>query len=93
MLLIMMSARGGSPGTTVKRASFFNYNQIKRLDVAVGDRVLLEKALQLDPASPTALRQLGELELAAKDIGKAAAHLKRACELRPDDSTAARTRG
>ena len=52
-------------------------------------RKFLEKALQLDPASPTALRQLGELELAAGDFAKAAAHLKRACELRPDDSTAA----
>jgi arylsulfatase A-like enzyme len=52
-------------------------------------RQFLEKALQLDPSSPTALRQLGELELAAGDFTKAAAHLKRACELRPDDSTAA----
>ncbi len=49
----------------------------------------LEKALQIDPASPTALRQLGELELAAGDFSKAAVHLKRACELRPDDSSAA----
>jgi choline-sulfatase len=52
-------------------------------------RQFLEKALQLDPSSPTALRQLGELELAAGDFAKAAVHLKRACELRPDDSTAA----
>jgi len=52
-------------------------------------RQFLEKALVLDPSSPTALRQLGELELAAGDFVKAAAHLKRACELRPDDSTAA----
>jgi choline-sulfatase len=52
-------------------------------------RQFLEKALQLDPSSPTALRQLGELELAAEDFAKAAVHLKRACELRPDDSTAA----
>jgi choline-sulfatase len=51
-------------------------------------RQYLEKALQLDPNSPSALRQLGELELAAGDFAKAAAHLKRACELRPDDSTA-----
>jgi arylsulfatase A-like enzyme/Flp pilus assembly protein TadD len=49
----------------------------------------LERALQIDPTSPTALRQLGELELAAGDFSKAAVHLKRACELRPDDSTAA----
>jgi choline-sulfatase len=52
-------------------------------------RHFLERALQLDPNSPTALRQLGELELAAGDFTKAGAHLKRACELRPDDSTAA----
>jgi uncharacterized protein HemY len=58
----------------------------KRLSDA---RQFLEKALQLDPSSPTALRQLGELELAAGDFAKAAAHLKRACELRPYDSTAA----
>jgi len=49
----------------------------------------LEKALELDPASPTALRQLGELELAAGDFSKAAAHLKRAHDVRPEDSTAA----
>lgn len=36
-------------GTTVKRASFFNANQIKRLDVAVGDRVLIEKAGEIIP--------------------------------------------
>jgi arylsulfatase A-like enzyme len=52
-------------------------------------RQFLEKALQIDPNSPTALRQLGELELAAGDFAKASVHLKRACELRPDDSTAA----
>jgi choline-sulfatase len=52
-------------------------------------RQFLEKALQLDPNSPTTLRQLGELELAAGDNTQAAAHLKRAEALRPDDSTAA----
>lgn len=52
-------------------------------------RGFLEKALQLDSASPTALRQLGELELAAGDFAKAATHLKRAREVRPEDSTAA----
>ena len=51
-------------------------------------RDYLEKALALDPASPTALRQLGELELVAGDWDKAATHLKRAVEVRPDDSTA-----
>ncbi len=52
-------------------------------------RGYLEKALQLDPSSPTALRQLGEIELASGDYAKAAAHLKRACQVRPEDSTAA----
>ncbi|MGD0211608.1 MAG: sulfatase-like hydrolase/transferase [Terriglobales bacterium] len=52
-------------------------------------RQFLEKALQADPNSPTALRQLGELELAAGDFAKAAGHLKRAYELHPYDSAAA----
>jgi arylsulfatase A-like enzyme len=52
-------------------------------------RRALEKVLQLDPKSPTALRQLGELELQAGDYAKAAEHLKQAREGRPEDSTAA----
>jgi arylsulfatase A-like enzyme/Flp pilus assembly protein TadD len=52
-------------------------------------RQYLEKAVQIDPDSATALRQLGELELAVQDYAKAAAHLKRALQLRGNDSTAA----
>jgi choline-sulfatase len=52
-------------------------------------RQYLEKALQVDPKSATAHRQLAELDLAAGDFPAAVMHLKRACELRPDDSTAA----
>jgi choline-sulfatase len=52
-------------------------------------RGFLEKALELDPSSPTTLRQLGENELAAGDFAKAAIHLKKAREVRPEDSTAA----
>jgi choline-sulfatase len=52
-------------------------------------RRALEKVLQLDPKSPTALRQLGELELQAGDYSKAAEHLKQAREVRPGDATAA----
>ena len=52
-------------------------------------RGFLEKALVLDPTSPTTLRQLGENELAAGDFAKAAVHLKKAWEVRPEDSTAA----
>ena len=49
----------------------------------------LEKVLQLDPKSPTALRQLGELELRAGDYAKAAKHLKHAREVSPTDATSA----
>ena len=52
-------------------------------------RNALEKVLQVDPKSPTALRQLGELELQAGDYGLAAQHLKSAIAIRPDDAVAA----
>jgi choline-sulfatase len=52
-------------------------------------RGALEKVLQLDPKSPTALGQLGELELRAGDYARAAEHLKRAREVRPEDATTA----
>jgi arylsulfatase A-like enzyme/Flp pilus assembly protein TadD len=52
-------------------------------------RQSLDKVLALDPKSPTALRQIGELELQAGDYAKAAQHLKGALEARPDDATAA----
>jgi arylsulfatase A-like enzyme/Flp pilus assembly protein TadD len=58
-------------------------------DRAADARRSLEKVLQLDPKSPTALRQLGELELRAGDYVKSAQHLKAALEVRPDDATAA----
>ena len=51
-------------------------------------RQALKKVLQLDPKSPTALLQLGELELKAEDYAAAAQHLKSAIEARPDDATA-----
>ena len=56
---------------------------------AADARSALEEVLQLDPRSPTALRQIGELELQAGDYSHAAQHLKAALELRPDDATAA----
>jgi tetratricopeptide (TPR) repeat protein len=52
-------------------------------------RQALEKVLTLDPKSPTALRQLGELELQGGDYSKAVLHLKGALEVRPNDATAA----
>jgi arylsulfatase A-like enzyme len=52
-------------------------------------RQALQKVLQLDPRSPTALLQLGELELHTGDFARAAEHLRQAREVRPQDSTAA----
>jgi uncharacterized protein HemY len=47
-------------------------------------RQSLEKVLQLSPKSPTALRDLGQLELKSGDYARAAQHLKGALETRPD---------
>jgi len=78
------------PKDKVEEQNLLHRAMLASDDERSGDaRGYLEKALELDPASPTALRQLGELELAAGDFAKAAAHLKRAREVRPDDSTAA----
>jgi len=52
-------------------------------------RQALEKVLQLNSKSATALRDLGELELKAGDYAKAAQHLKGAMDVRPDDASAA----
>lgn len=52
-------------------------------------RQALEKVLRLNPKSPTALRQLGELEFHDGDYARAAEHLKLGREVRPQDSTAA----
>jgi arylsulfatase A-like enzyme/Flp pilus assembly protein TadD len=49
----------------------------------------LEKVLQLNPKSPTALRDLGEMELHAGEYAKAAEHLKAALQVRPDDASVA----
>jgi tetratricopeptide (TPR) repeat protein len=59
-----------------------------------GDRVAdartaLEKLLQLDPDSASALSQLGSLELSAGDSRRAAEHLTRARTLRPNDAAIA----
>jgi choline-sulfatase len=56
-------------------------------------RSALEKVLQLDPKSPTALLQLGELELQAENYAKAGDYLGRARAVRPDDATAAYYQG
>jgi choline-sulfatase len=56
-------------------------------------REALEKVLQSDPKSSTALRQIGELELNANNYPKAADYLTRARQLWPDDATVAFNQG
>ncbi len=52
-------------------------------------REIFERVLHLDPDSYAALRQLGELELEARQFAGAAAHLEHARSLRPDDPAVA----
>jgi choline-sulfatase len=52
-------------------------------------RAAFEKVLELDPNIPSALRQLGELELNSGDYTNAAKHLKHARGFLPDDANAA----
>lgn len=52
-------------------------------------RTSLQQVLVLNPKSPVALRQLGELELDGGHYDKAASHLKAAREVRPEDATVA----
>jgi choline-sulfatase len=56
-------------------------------------RAVLEKVLAMDPKSPTALQQLGQLELASKNYDKASGYLKRALEVRPNDAASALSLG
>lgn len=90
------SAAGGSstnlpdPKDRIEEQNLLHTAMIASDDNRSGDaRAALEKVLQLDPKSPTALRQLGELELNAGNYAKAADYLKRAREVRPEDATAA----
>jgi len=49
-------------------------------------RAALEKVLQLDESSALALRQLGRMEMASGNYGKAAGYLKRAHAANPNDA-------
>jgi len=78
------------PKDKIEQQNLLHTAMIASDDNRISDaRSALEKVLQLEPKQPTALRQLGELELNSGDFAKAADHLKSAREVRPDDSTAA----
>ncbi len=73
------------PKDKIEEQNLLHLAMIASEDDRVADaRKSLEKVLQLDPKSPTALRQLGELELRAGDYVNSARHLKVALEVRPD---------
>jgi len=86
---------GGSPSLPDPKDKIQEQNLLHTAMLASEDghpeqaRGALEKVLQMDSRSPTALLQLGQLELAAGNGAKAADLLRRAREVRPDDATAA----
>jgi arylsulfatase A-like enzyme/cytochrome c-type biogenesis protein CcmH/NrfG len=78
------------PKDKIEEQNLLHAAMLAAEDDRPGDaRKALETVLGLDPKSPTALRQLGELELHAGDYSQAAQHLKSAMEVRPEDATAA----
>lgn len=78
------------PKDKIQEANLLHTAMMASEDNRVPDaRAALEKVLELDPKSPTALRQIGELELNANDYAKAAEHLKAARAARPEDAMAA----
>ena len=78
------------PKDRIQEANLLHYAMMASEDDRLADaRVSLEKVLAGDPRSPTALRQLGEVELKMNDYSQAAEHLKLARAVRPNDSTAA----
>ena len=45
-------------GSKVKRASLHNYDEIKRKDIKIGDRVIIEKAAEIIPQVVKSIREL-----------------------------------
>ena len=83
----------GLPGTLggpVSCGCIFTIQDEGRLSSA---RLALEEALKLDPLSYIALRQLGDLDLAAGNYASAAAYLKRARSAKPGDTDLALAEG
>jgi choline-sulfatase len=78
------------PKDKIQEANLLHTAMVASEDNRSADtRAALRKVLELDPKSPTALEQIGELELNAGDYAAARDHFKQAREIRPDDATAA----
>jgi arylsulfatase A-like enzyme len=79
------------PKDKIQEANLLHTAMMASEDNRTSDaQAALQKVLQLDPQSPTALLQKGELELKAGNYAQAAEHLKQAREVRPNDTTAAK---
>lgn len=77
------------PKDTIEEQNLLHKAMLASEDHRPADaRAALQAALQRNPKSPVALLQLGQLELEAKNYGKASEYLRGATELRPEDSTA-----
>ena len=59
-------------GTTVKRASLFNWDEVRRLDVRIGDRVVVEKAGEIIP-------QVIEVVVSARTGAETPIEIPRSC--------------
>jgi choline-sulfatase len=78
------------PKDKIEEQNLLHRAMLAEEDGRTGDaRAALEKLLQLDPDSTSALSQLGALELSAGDAKAAAEHLSHAHRLRPSDATTA----
>lgn len=78
------------PKDKIQEANLLHTAMMASEDNRTSDaQAALQKVLQLDPQSPTALLQKGELEVKAGHYAQAAEHLKQAREVRPNDATAA----
>jgi arylsulfatase A-like enzyme/Flp pilus assembly protein TadD len=78
------------PKDKIQEANLLHTAMMASEDDRISDaQSALQKVLELDPKSPTALLQEGELELKAGNYSQAAEHLKQAREVRPNDATAA----
>ena len=78
------------PKDKIQEQNLLHAAMIAVEDNRVGDaRSSLQEVLALDPRSPNALSQMGQLELEAGHFALAATHLKTAMEVRPTDAATA----
>ncbi len=96
---IQLQADASSKGLPDPKDKIEEQNLLHTAMMAVDDnhvaeaREALEKVVQRDAKSSTALRQIGELELGAGNYAKAAEYLNRARQVLPDDATVAFNQG